>query len=73
MLSTAFQNLYTFIYNDLSGDAGQALIQSAWNNLTSFQQKDQGMSLAPNPFPASTPPGHPYKYPMLDHGYIYIH
>jgi len=40
-LPTALQNLYTAIYNDLSGDAGQALIQSAWNNLTTAQQGGQ--------------------------------
>ncbi len=45
-LSAALQNLYTAIYNDLSGKAGQALIQSAWNNLTTAQQGDQdGKSL----------------------------
>lgn len=45
-LSAALQNLYTAIYNDLSGEAGLALIQSTWNNLTTAQQSDQdGKSL----------------------------
>ncbi len=42
----ALQNLYTAIYNDFQGDAGLALIQSAWNNLTTAQQGGQdGKSL----------------------------